>query len=106
MACIDAAVRLLPGALNDDDSARQDSFNETTSGLLDSPHYTRPENYQGMAVPEVLLSGHHANINVWRRQQSLALTAARRPDLIEAARREGRLSKRDEAFLRSLENSD
>src|SRR5690606_5840544 len=61
MACIDAAVRLLPGALNDDDSARQDSFNEATSGLLDSPHYTRPEVQRGLAVPEVLLSGHHAN---------------------------------------------
>jgi tRNA (guanine37-N1)-methyltransferase len=102
LACIDAAVRLLPGALNDGDSARQDSFNEATSGLLDSPHYTRPETYQGVAVPDVLLSGHHANIAVWRRQQSLALTAARRPDLIEEARRAGRLDKKDEAFLRAL----
>lgn len=103
MACIDAAVRLLPGALNDNESARQDSFNEATSGLLDSPHYTRPENYHGMEVPEVLRSGHHANIAAWRRRQSLALTAVRRPDLIELARREGRLSKEDEAFLRSQE---
>lgn len=102
MACMDAAVRLLPGALNDDESARQDSFNETTSGLLDSPHYTRPEVYQGMEVPEILRSGHHARIAAWRREQSLALTAARRPDLIEAARRDGRLSKKDEAYLRSL----
>lgn len=102
LACIDAAVRLLPGALNDDDSARQDSFNIATSGLLDSPHYTRPEVYQGLEVPEVLRSGHHANIAAWRREQSLALTAARRPDLIEAARREGRLSKKDEAFLAAL----
>lgn len=103
LACIDAAVRLLPGALNDGDSARQDSFNDATSGLLDSPHYTRPELYHGMPVPEVLLSGHHANIAVWRRQQSLALTAARRPDLLEEARRQGRLTKKDEAFLRSLQ---
>lgn len=102
MACIDAAVRLLPGALNDGDSARQDSFNEATSGLLDSPHYTRPEVYHGMEVPEVLRSGHHANIARWRREQSLALTSARRPDLIEEARRQGRLSKKDEAFLQSL----
>lgn len=102
LACIDAAVRLLPGALNDDDSARQDSFNVATSGLLDSPHYTRPEVYHGMEVPEVLRSGHHANIAAWRRQQSLALTAARRPDLIEAARRQGLLDKKDEAFLRLL----
>lgn len=102
LACIDAAVRLLPGALNDDESARQDSFNVATSGLLDSPHYTRPEVYHGMEVPEVLRSGHHANIAAWRRQQSLALTAARRPDLIDAARRQGLLDKKDEAFLRVL----
>lgn len=102
LACIDAAVRLLPGALNDDDSALQDSFNEATSGLLDSPHYTRPEVHRGLAVPEVLLSGHHANISTWRREQSLALTSRRRPDLIEAARRAGRLSKKDEAFLQKL----
>lgn len=103
MACIDAAVRLLPGALNDGDSARQDSFNEATSGLLDSPHYTRPEVLHGMEVPEILRSGHHANIAAWRRQQSLALTAARRPELIEQARRAGQLSKKDEAFLLSLQ---
>ncbi len=105
MACIDAAVRLLPGALNDGESARQDSFNEATSGLLDSPHYTRPEVHHGVEVPEVLRSGHHANIARWRREQSLALTAARRPDLIEVARREGRLGKKDEAFLRTLRRS-
>ena len=102
MACIDAAVRLLPGALNDGDSARQDSFNEATSGLLDSPHFTRPEVYHGTEVPEVLRSGHHANIARWRREQSLKLTALRRPDLIEEARRQGRLSKKDEAFLKTL----
>ncbi|HZH56451.1 tRNA (guanosine(37)-N1)-methyltransferase TrmD [Yanghanlia caeni] len=103
LACIDATVRLLPGALNDAQSARQDSFNEATSGLLDSPHYTRPEVYHGLEVPEVLRSGHHANIEAWRRQQSLAITAQRRPDLIEAARRAGRLTKKDEAFLASLQ---
>lgn len=102
MACIDAAVRLLPGALNDKESARQDSFNESTSGLLDSPHYTRPEIYHGLEVPEILRSGHHANIARWRREQSLALTAQRRPELIEQARRLGHLSKKDEAFLKSL----
>lgn len=104
MACIDAAVRLLPGALNDGESARQDSFNEATSGLLDSPHYTRPEVLHGVEVPEVLRSGHHANIAAWRRQQSLALTASRRPELIEQARRAGRLTKKDEAFLRTLDD--
>lgn len=105
MACIDAAVRLLPGALNDGESARQDSFNDATSGLLDSPHYTRPEVLHGLEVPEILRSGHHANIAAWRREQSLALTAARRPELIEQARRAGRLTKKDEAFLRTLEQA-
>lgn len=102
MACMDAAIRLLPGALNDGESARQDSFNEATSGLLDSPHYTRPELFHGLEVPEILRSGHHANINTWRRRQSLALTAARRPDLLETARREGLLTKKDEAWLQEL----
>lgn len=102
LAMMDAAVRLLPGALNDKDSAHQDSFHDSLSGLLDSPHYTRPEVYEGESVPAELLSGHHANIAVWRRQQSLALTLARRPDLIDAARRAGRLGKADEAFLASL----
>ena len=102
LAIMDSAVRLLPGALNDRESARQDSFHDTLTGLLDSPHYTRPEVYQDESVPAELLSGHHANIALWRRRQSLALTQARRPDLIEAARRAGRLSKADEAFLASL----
>lgn len=102
LAIMDSAVRLLPGALNDHDSALQDSFHDTLSGLLDSPHYTRPETYQDQPVPPELLSGHHANIALWRRRQSLALTLARRPDLIEAARCAGRLSKADEAYLASL----
>lgn len=102
MAIVDASVRLLPGALNDAESALQDSFHDTLTGLLDSPHYTRPEHYEGIAVPDALLSGHHANIARWRRRQSLALTAARRPDLIERARRLGLLSKADEAMLAEL----
>lgn len=102
LAIMDSVVRLLPGALNDSQSALQDSFHDTLTGLLDSPHYTRPEVYQEQSVPLELLSGHHANIARWRRQQSLSLTLARRPDLIEAARRSGRLSKADEAFLASL----
>src|SRR5690606_6650224 len=102
LAIMDSAVRLLPGALNDRESAQQDSFHDTLTGLLDSPHYTRPEVYQGESVPAELLSGHHANIALWRRRQSLALTQARRPDLIEAARKAGRLSKADEVFLASL----
>lgn len=102
MAVLDGVVRLLPGALNDADSAGQDSFNTGLTGLLDSPHYTRPEQYRGNAVPARLLSGHHADIAIWRRQQSLALTARRRPDLVDQARRAGLLSKADEAFLGQL----
>jgi tRNA (guanine37-N1)-methyltransferase len=104
LAMIDAAVRLLPGVLNDDASAVQDSFNPAIDGLLDSPHYTRPEVYEGVSVPEQLLSGHHARIARWRREQSLRLTAQRRPDLIERARAEGRLSKEDERFLAALQH--
>lgn len=102
LAVIDSSVRLLPGVLNDADSARQDSFNVDLTGLLDSPHYTRPEHYQGQSVPPELLSGHHANIAAWRRRQSLALTARRRPDLIVRARELGLLSPEDERFLAQL----
>jgi len=76
---MDALIRQLPGALNDAESATQDSF---TNGLLDCPHYTRPEVWQGMAVPEVLKSGNHAAIAKWRHEESLRLTAALRPDLL------------------------
>ena len=78
MALIDACVRQLPGALNDDASALEESF---VGGLLDCPHYTRPEVYEGMAVPEVLLSGHHENIRRWRLKQAMARTRERRPEL-------------------------
>ena len=80
MVLIDAIVRQLPGALNDADSAVEDSF---VDGLLDCPHYTRPEVYENEAVPAVLLSGHHEEIRRWRLKQSLARTWARRPDLLE-----------------------
>jgi len=80
MAVIDAVVRLLPGALGDDASAAQDSFME---GLLDCPHYTRPEEVDGRKVPEVLLSGDHAAIARWRMQQALGRTCMRRPELLE-----------------------
>jgi tRNA (guanine37-N1)-methyltransferase len=76
---IDAIARQLPGALNDEQSAQQDSF---AGGLLDCPHYTRPEVLKGVAVPEVLLSGHHAEIGRWRRKQSLGRTWERRPELL------------------------
>ncbi|MGM9480535.1 tRNA (guanosine(37)-N1)-methyltransferase TrmD [Roseateles sp. NT4] len=94
---LDAVARLQDGVLGDAKSHEQDSFSD---GLLDCPHYSRPEVLaDGREVPPVLLSGHHADIKRWRREQSLALTAARRPDLIAAARAAGRLSKADEAFL-------
>ena len=80
MAVIDAIVRLLPGVLGDDESAAQDSFME---GLLDHPHYTRPEEIEGQKVPDVLLSGDHAEIAKWRYQQALGRSYLRRPDLVE-----------------------
>lgn len=103
LAIMDSVVRLLPGVLNDNESARQDSFHDDLGGLLDSPHYTRPEIYEGESVPAELLSGHHANIAQWRRRQSLKITVQRRPELIEEARRNGLLSTVDEAFLKSLQ---
>lgn len=100
MAMIDSVVRLLPGALNTAESVLQDSFHLSHGGLLDSPHYTRPEVFAGQTVPPVLLSGHHAHIAQWRRQQSLRLTAQHRPDILRKARAMGALQKADERFLR------
>ena len=99
MALMDAVIRLLPGALNDSASAVEDSF---VNGLLDSPHYTRPEVYEGEPVPSILLGGHHAEIQKWRRQRALEATQSKRPDLIVRAREQGLLSKADEKFLGSL----
>jgi tRNA (guanine37-N1)-methyltransferase len=102
MALLDAVARLQPGVLGDADSHAQDSFNPALDGLLDCPHYTRPEAWEGRGVPEVLLSGHHVNIERWRREQRLALTARLRPELIAQARAQGRLSPQDEAYLARL----
>jgi tRNA (guanine37-N1)-methyltransferase len=102
MALLDAVARLQPGVLNDAGSHQEDSFNPALDGLLDCPHYTRPEEWEGRKVPEELLSGHHARIADWRRQQRLALTARERPDLIAAARQGGRLTRADEDFLAGL----
>jgi tRNA (guanine37-N1)-methyltransferase len=102
---IDAAVRLMPGALNHGDSSLQDSFQDALSGLLDSPHFTRPETLEGLAVPEVLMSGHHAHIARWRREQSLKLTLEKRPELLEHARARGLLTVADERFLITLKNN-
>lgn len=99
MALLDAVTRLQPGVLSDPESHHQDSFNPAVDGLLDCPHYTRPESWQGVSVPDVLLSGHHVNIERWRREQRLALTARHRPDLIAQARAGGSLSAADEKYL-------
>lgn len=103
MALLDAVARLQPGVLGDAQSHEQDSFED---GLLDCPHYSRPEVFASadgeLAVPPVLLSGNHAGIARWRRDRSLELTARRRPELIAAARAAGRLSKLDERFLATL----
>jgi tRNA (guanine37-N1)-methyltransferase len=100
MALLDAVARLQPGVLGDEGSHQLDSFNPALDGLLDSPHYTRPEVWQGQAVPPELMSGHHAHIERWRREQSLSLTAMHRPELLEQARQTGGLNRQDEAFLK------
>ncbi|BBP96968.1 tRNA (guanine-N(1)-)-methyltransferase [Burkholderia sp. SFA1] len=99
MALMDAVVRQLPGVLNDAQSAVQDSFVDV---LLDCPHYTRPEEYEGVRVPDVLLGGHHKEIDAWRRREALRNTFDKRPDLIERARRNKMLSRADEAWLAEL----
>ena len=93
---IDAVVRQRPGVLNDAESAAQDSF---VAGLLDCPHYTRPECYEGGSVPQVLLSGHHEDIRRWRLMQSLGRTKERRPALL----RDRTLSKEETALLADYE---
>jgi len=102
MALMDAVVRLIPGVLNTDASAVEDSF---VNGLLDSPHYTRPETYEGEAVPPVLLGGNHAEITKWRRQRMLEATSRKRPDLLVKAREDGLLTRQDEKFLADLTKS-
>jgi tRNA (guanine37-N1)-methyltransferase len=99
MALMDAVIRQLPGVLNDDASAVEDSF---VNGLLDSPHYTRPETYEGEKVPAVLMGGNHAEIEKWRRQRMLEATRRKRPDLLEKARADGLLTRADEKFLDGL----
>jgi tRNA (guanine37-N1)-methyltransferase len=103
LALIDAVVRLQPGVLGDAQSHQQDSF---SNGLLDCPHFSRPEVLPdadaSSSIPAVLLSGHHADIARWRREQSLMLTAKLRPDLIGSARSAGQLSAADEKTLKLL----
>ena len=101
MTLLDAVARLQPGVLSDEGSHQLDSFNPALDGLLDCQHYTRPEQWEGQGVPAVLVSGHHINIERWRRDQRLLLTARLRPELIDAARAEAKLTAKDEAVLKA-----
>jgi tRNA (guanine37-N1)-methyltransferase len=96
MVIVDAVTRLLPGALGAEHGAADDSH---ATGLLEYPHYTRPPDFRGWRVPDILLSGHHANVHRWRRQQALLRTAQRRLDMLETAW----LTQDDLAFLERLE---
>jgi tRNA (guanine37-N1)-methyltransferase len=99
MVVIDAVVRLLPGALGAEEGAQADSFSD---GLLEYPHYTRPADFRGWEVPEVLLSGHHEEIRRWRRRESLRRTRDRRPDLLERAP----LTDEDRELLAEIEREE
>jgi tRNA (guanine37-N1)-methyltransferase len=99
MALLDALIRLIPGALGHADSAREDSF---ADGLLDCPHYTRPETYLGLDVPAVLRSGNHAAVAEWRQQQALRRTLRRRPDLLQGRA----LSRREMELLDALRREE
>ena len=102
MVMLDALLRCVPEVLNDQQSAAQDSFSEQLDGLLDCTHYTRPEVFENFSVPEVLLSGNHAKIAIFRRQMALKNTWKKRPDLIIRAREQGFLSVDDEKYLQQL----
>ena len=99
MVVIDSLVRLLPNVLGNDESATEDSF---STGLLEHPHYTRPADYRGMTVPDVLLSGHHEKIKEWRIKESLRRTYKRRPDLLKGYN----LSESERAFLNEIMNDE
>ena len=102
MVCIDAMTRLVPGALGHDDSAQQDSF---SAGLLDCPHYTRPEEYRGDRVPEVLMNGNHRDIEAWREQQALGRTWQRRPELLEKIELDARQQALLDEFIAGFEKT-
>ena len=99
LVIIDAVARLIPGVLGSDESSEDESF---SSGLLEYPQYTRPREYRGLAVPDILLSGDHAKIARWRRDRSLELTYERRPELIEQVE----LDKKDKLFLKALREKE
>jgi tRNA (guanine37-N1)-methyltransferase len=98
MALLDAVARLQPGVLNDEGSHQLDSFNPALDGLLDCPHYTRPESWRGQPVPATLMSGNHAHIERWRREQRLALTQRQRPELVQKARQSGIFERKRRGF--------
>jgi len=106
MVLLDAIIRQLPGVLGHEESAKFDSFSEGIEGLLDCPHYTRPEHILGLDVPSVLLSGHHENIKRWRLQQSLLRTRHRRPDLLQIIKESKRLSLEAKKLLTDIEKND
>jgi tRNA (guanine37-N1)-methyltransferase len=99
LVVIDAVARLLPGALGDARSSQTDSFSDGSQGLLDWPHYTRPEVFKGLSVPAVLLSGNHADIQRWRLAQAVVRTWRRRPDLIAARKLSSEASRLLNEFL-------
>ena len=103
MVMVDAISRLIPGVLHNDVSAEFESFQDD---LLEYPQYSRPEEWHGKKVPPILLSGHHANIEKWRREQSIIRTKERRPDLLEKCMKSGVLDKKEMKFLQELLTKD
>ncbi len=99
MVLMDCVMRYIPGVLSNEDSAKTESFGD---GLLEYPQYTRPQEFRGMVVPEVLVSGHHKNIEEWQRRQSLKKTWTVRPDLIDKAE----LTEQDRQYLRTLHKEE
>jgi tRNA (guanine37-N1)-methyltransferase len=100
MVLIDAVVRLIPGVLGHEQSPQQDSFSPGADRLLDHPHYTRPPEWEGREVPEILMSGDHAAIDRWRREQAIERTRRHRPDLLEESAPEGRTQPDEAANIR------
>jgi len=100
MVIMDAVIRLLPGVLGNEDSLKADSFMDR--GLLGYPNYTRPAQFRGMRVPEVLLSGHHKRIELWRKEQSLKRTLERKPEVIDRLLKEGKLTEEEIEILEKL----
>jgi len=101
MVIMDAVIRLLPGVLGNEESLKADSFMDR--GLLGYPNYTRPAEFRGMKVPEVLLSGHHKKIELWRKEQSLRKTLQRKPEVIERLKKEGMLTEEELRILEKIE---